>query len=332
MSSDQTVRVNIDEKKIGRAAGNAISTEISSLESEIQQTNQAVKQLSNDVQRLEERISEVERAKAEAERRAIEDLKDRLKEQVEEKRREYERRIGEVLDDYRGSIERLKDRFLGSITGHGENFETVEEEFSDVLEARSTVVEQTRTLEEGATTTYGERTDAVLSSRNAFFEHIDGFLEDREETAATIDSLQTDVSGVDGAATVTVPFWVVGIETGSGEEIRVLPVVDRGDPDGSPTRRNPYADYLRAHPTHGYTDMVEAVRSYVVRDEVRDALASRGGAYADPEFLAREGLVQDRFVDALRRYELDGNGGTPEPEPEENAPKPTPEPEVSADG
>lgn len=328
MSSDQNITVNVNERRIGKAAGNAVAGEIGDLKSEIRRTNQAVSDLSDDIQQLEHQINEVERAKAEAERRAIEDLKDQLKEQVEEKRREYERRVGEVLDDYRGSIERLKDRFLGSISGHGENFETVETEFASVLDARSAVAERGAELDEGATETYGSRMNAVLASRNAFFENIDGFLEDREETAATIDSLQTDIAGIDGAATVTVPFWVVGIETEAGEEIRALPVLGRGDPNGSPTRANPYADYLRAHQTHGYTDMMDAVHSYVTRDEVRDKLADRDdGSYADPAFLKRGGVARDRFVNALREYELEETTATTGANREEARP----EPEVSAD-
>jgi cell division septum initiation protein DivIVA len=328
MSSDQNVTVSIDERRVGKAAGNAVAGEVSELKGEIRQTTKAVNQLSNDVNELERQINEVERAKATAERRAIEDLKDRLKEQVEEKRREYERRISEVLNDYRGSIERLKDRFLGSISGHGDSFETVETEFSSVLKARSAVAERSEQLGEGASKTYGGRTNAVLDSRNAFFENIDGFLKDREETAATIDSLQTDVAGIDGAATVTVPFWVVGIETEAGEEIRALPVLGRGTPNESPDRANPYADYLRAHQTHGYTDMMDAVHSYVARDEVRDALASRDeGSYADPEFLKQEGVAKDRFVNALREHELGGATATTGPKGE----RAEPESEVSAD-
>jgi ElaB/YqjD/DUF883 family membrane-anchored ribosome-binding protein len=346
MSSDQRVTVNIDESKVGRAAGNAIKSEISGLKDEIRETNQAVSQLSDDINQLERRINDIEQAKAEAEREAIEGLKDRLKEQVEEKRREYERRVDEVLDDYRGSIERLKDRFLGSITGHGENFDTVEQEFSTLLEARDEVVEQSRTIESVPTSTYSDRTDAVLESRNAFFGNIDDFLEDREQTAATIDSLQTDVPGIDGAATMTVPFWVVGIETESGEEIRVLPVLDRSDPAGSPDRASPYADYLRSHPTHGYTDMMDAVHAQVVRDEIRDKLARQDdGSHVDPSFLEREGLARSRFVEALREHEIDGTAGGAEspttagkPEAEAGADRAAPEtdtapkPEVSTDG
>lgn len=328
MSSDQNVTVNIDERRVGKAAGNAVAGEVSELKGEIRQTTNAVNQLSNDVKELERQINEVERAKAEAERRAVEDLKERLKEQVEEKRREYERRVGNVLDDYRGSIERLKDRFLGSIAGQGDNFDTVETEFSSVLDARSAVVKRGERLGEGASQTYSERTNAVLDSRNTFFENIDSFLEDREETAATIDSLQTNVAGIDSAATVTVPFWVVGIETESGEEIRALPVLGRGDPSGSPNRANPYADYLRAHRTHGYTDMMDAVHSYVSRDEVRNKLADRDdGSYADPEFLQRGGLAKGRFVNALREYEL----GTTATSAEPNSGRTGAEPEVSAD-
>jgi len=339
MSSDN-VTVNLDERKIGREVGDRVSDEISRLESEIQETNRSIQKLSDDVQQLERRINEVERAKAEAERRAIEDLKDKLKEQVEEKRREYERRVGEVLDDYRGSIERLKDRFIGSISGHGDNFETVEGEFEDVTEARGTVTDHSAKLSEPSASTYRGRTDDILESRNTFFEHIDGFLGDREETAATIESLQTDVRGIDSRATVTVPFWVIGVERDGSEEIHVLPVLERGEPSGSPTREEPYASRLGSHPTHGYDAMTDAVHSYVSQDGIRDALARRDDdAYVDPGFLERDGVAKPRFVEALREFELDGTGRGSTAETPTDAEtggatdgEPTPEQEVRADG
>lgn len=351
MSSDQGGSISrSDIKSMGKAAGegagkevaNRLGPKLEDVQEEIRRTNRAVEDLSDDVNQLERRINNIEQAKAEAERRAIEDLKDRLKDQVEEKRREYERRVGEVLDDYRGSIERLKDRFIGSISGHGDNFDTVEGEFEGVLEAREAVTEHSAELSGPSASTYRERTNDVLESRNAFFEHIDAFLEDREETAATIESLQTDVRGMDSRATVTVPFWVIGVERGGSEEIHVLPVLERGDPSGSPSRENPYASRLGSHPTHGYDAMTDAVHSYVSQDGIRDALARRDDdTYVDPGFLEREGAAKSRFVEALREFELDGHGGSSPPtvdtEPgaevdtdtdEESAP----EQEVRADG
>ena len=327
-SNDQTVRVNVDERKIGRAAGKAtgerLDSRLKGMEQEMKQTRAAVESLSSDIENLERRISEVEQTKARAERQAIEGLKETLEEQVEEKREEYERRIGEVLDDYRGSIERLKSRFLSSISGRGDQFDGVEAEFGDVRNARDEVVEKTAKLGDSPAQTYESRTRAVLESRNEFLGTIDSFLEDREETASTIESMRTNVAGVSGATTVTVPFWVYGVEKDGREELKVLPVAERGQPDGSPTRAQPYGDYLQAHPEHGFEDMTDAVHQYVVRDEVRDQLADRDDdAYADPSSL-RDGGVRERFVEALREFEL-GRGGSTSSRDEE------PAAEVSAD-
>lgn len=312
-SNDQTVRVNIDERKIGRAAGNATADKLDDrlkrMEQQMKQTTEAVEALSTDLENLERRIGEVEQTKARAEREAIEDLKQTLQEQVQQKREEYERRVGEVLDDYRGSIERLKSRFLNSISGRGDHFDSVEEEFGEVQDARSEVVEKTAQLGDSPAQTYESRTRAVLESRNEFLGTIDSFLEDREETASTIESMRTTVAGVSGATTVTVPFWVYGVEKDGREEIHVLPVAERGQPDGAPSRAQPYGDYLQAHPEHGFEDMTDAVHQYVVRDEVRDQLADRDDdAYADPSSL-RDGGVRERFVEALREFEL-GRGGS----------------------
>jgi ElaB/YqjD/DUF883 family membrane-anchored ribosome-binding protein len=327
-NNDQTVRVNIDERKIGKAAGDATGRQLDgrleNMERQMKQTKEAVQSLSGDIEHLERRIGEVEQTKARAERQAIEGLKETLQEQVQEKRQEYERRIGEVLDDYRGSIERLKSRFLNSISGRGDHFDSVEDEFGEALDARSEVVEKTAELGDSPAQTYESRTRAVLESRNEFLGTIDSFLEDREETASTIESMRTTVAGISGATTVTVPFWVYGVETDGREELKVLPVADCGEPDGSPTRANPYGDYLRPHPEHGFEDMAEAVHQYVVRDEVRDRLADRDDdAYADPSAL-RDGGVRERFVEALREFELGRGGSKTSQEPEAAA-------EVSAD-
>lgn len=313
MSNDQRVRVDVDERKIGnaagKAAGNQISRELSDLKSQIRETTRAVEQLSNDVERVERRISEVERTKAQAERQAIEELKETLQDQVEQKREEYERRIGEILDDYRGSVKRLKDRFLNSITDHEEQFGAVEGEFTRVTDTRDDVVDRVDDLGASTTSVYGDRAEAVTRANDAFRESVDAFLEDREETAATIDSLRTSVAGIDGPATVTVPFWIVGLEKDGTEEIRALPVLERMDPKGDLSRASPFREGLRPHPTHGYTDMIDAVHSYVVRDDVRDTLARRDdGAFADPSLLERRGVASERFVDTLREYELDGDG------------------------
>lgn len=328
-SNDQTVRVNVDERKIGRAAGKATGQELDDrlkgMERQMKQTREAVESLSTDIENLEHRINEVEQTKARAERQAIEDLKGTLKDQLESKKERYQDLKGDVLDDYRGSIERLKTRFLNSISGRGDHFDSVEDEFGEARDARGEVVERTAALGDAPAQTYESRTRAVLESRNEFLGSIDSFLEDREETASTIESMRTSVSGVSGATTVTVPFWVYGVQKDGREEIEVLPVAERGQPDGSPTRAQPYGDYLEPHPEHGFEDMTDAVHRYVVRDEVRDRLADRDDdAYADPSAL-RDGGVRERFVAALREFELGRGGSTASREESEAVP------EVSAD-
>ncbi len=317
-NNDQTVRVDVNERKIGRAAGEALDDRMKNIEDQLEQTRRAVESLEN-------RISQVEQTKAQAEREAIEGLKETLQEQVEEKRQEYERRVGEVLEDYRASIKRLKNRFLNSISGHGDHFSSIEDEFAEVRDARSEVVEKTVELGGSQARTYELRTEALAASRNDFFQAIDSFLEDREETASTIESMRTNVPGVSGATTVTVPFWVYGVKKNGSEEIHVLPVAERAEPSESPTRAQPYADYLRPHPDHGFDDMTDAVHEYVVRNEVRDRLAERDdGAYADPRTLLSDG-TRERFINALREFELARGDSTPRPEKTESVAK------VSAD-
>ncbi len=309
MSDKQDVTVNVDEHRIGRAAGDAVADQIDDLKREIRETNSAVDQLSDEVKQLKHQIRDVEHKKATAERQAIEDLKDQLREEVERKRQEYEDRVKEVLDDYRGSIKRLKNRFLNSIGGHGDTFKTVNDEFDHIREARSTVASQSSNLANTTNETYRDRIDAILSARNNYFEQIDQFLDDRSATADTIASLQTDLPTMSDTAQITVPFWVVGIETDDGEELRVYSILGRSDDVESPTRSQPYRDYLREHPVHGYSKMADAVRSYVAQDEVRDALASRDdSAYVDPQFLIEEDIALDRFVEALRTYEIEAEG------------------------
>jgi hypothetical protein len=204
----------------------------------------------------------------------------------------------------------MKDRFLDSISDEGERFRQVESEFDDVERRREQASAATRELGDGAVANHERRVQSVVGARNEFLSTIDDFLADREKTAETIRSLQTQVPGVSGAATVQMPFWVVGIERDGGEEVRVLPVQERGDPNGAPTRGAPYADYLQTHPTHGLEDTVDAVHEYVTRDEVRDALAERDGPFADPTFLADAGVARERFVETLREYEFDGERET----------------------
>lgn len=317
-NNDQTVRVDVNERKIGRAAGEAVDDRMKKIERELRETREAVES-------LETRISQVEQTKARAEREAIESLKDTLQEQVEEKRQEYERRVGDVLEDYRASIKRLKNRFLNSISGQGDHFGSIEDEFAEVQGARGEVVEKTGELGGSQARTYELRTQALQESRNEFFQAIDSFLRDREETASTIESMRTNVFGVSGPTTVMIPFWVYGVEKNGSEEIHVLPVAERAKPDESLTRAQPYADYLRSHPDHGFEDMTNAVHEYVVRDEVRDRLAERDDdAYADPRTLPSDG-TRERFINALREFELDRGDSTPRPEKTESVAK------VSAD-
>ncbi|WP_251342725.1 hypothetical protein [Haloplanus halophilus] len=291
-------------KQVGKAAANGIKGEISDLRSTLKQTNRQLDNLESRIDQLEQSFERIEQTKAAAQREAMEGLVDDLKEQVDEKRAEFERRRRDVLEDYRDSIRRLKDRFVGAISGNREQFEQVETEFTDVEEHRTRTAEASSRLSDGSARTYDDRLDSVIESRNGFLSAINEFLDDREKTANTIDSLQTPLSGISGTTTVEVPFWVVGIERNGHEEIRVLPVLTRGSADESATRGRPYVNYLREHPTHSYGDMAEAVTEYAQRDDVRDRLARQDGEFADPEFLRRRDETLDRFVDALEEYQL----------------------------
>jgi hypothetical protein len=236
----------------------------------------------------------------------MEDLVDDLRDQVDEKRAEFERRRSDVLEDYRDSIRRLKDRFVGAISGNREQFDQVESEFAAVEERRTQTAGAAEGLSDGPVRAYDRRLESVIESRNGFLTTINDFLDDRETTAETIDSLQTPLPGASGLTTVEVPFWVVGIERNGHEELRVLPVLDRGRGDAAASRAQPYVNYLREHPTHSYGDMTESVREYVQRDDVRDSLARQDGEFADPGFLRRRDETLDRFVDALEEYQLPG--------------------------
>lgn len=306
-------------KQLERRGGklNSIESKLDALEGELdglENIEGRIKELNERVTQLQQRIEEIEQTKASAQRQAVEGLKDDLHDQLEEKRQEYQRRLGEVLDDYRGAVERLKDRFLGSISGREEQFEQVEDEFRVVQERREACVETTAETSHPATSNYQVRLDAIIQSRNGFLGAIDDFLADREDTAATIDSLQTQVPGVSDTATIIIPFWVVGIRKSGHEEVRVHPILDRSDRSSSqnPDRAAPYAEYLREHPIHSYGDMTDMVHTYAIREVVRDALASRDGEFVDPSFLRQSDAVMDRFVNALEEFELEdrpGGGG-----------------------
>jgi hypothetical protein len=315
-------------KRVGKAAANGIKGEISELQTTLNKTNRQLTQLEGRIEQLEESFTRIEQTKAAAQREAMEGLVDDLKEQVDEKRKKLRSQRKDILDDYRDSIRRLKDRFVGAISGNREQFDQVEDEFADVGAARTTTADAAGRLGDGPAREYDRRLDAVIESRNGFLTAINDFLDDRETTANTIDSLQTPVPGMSGATTVQVPFWVVGVEKDGHEEVRVLPVLSRGSADDAPTRARPYVNYLREHPTHSYGDMASAVTEYVQRDEVRDRLAGQDGEFADPEFLRRRDETMDRFVDALAEYQL---GGTGRSEPTERTAESAERREVTTD-
>jgi hypothetical protein len=227
-----------------------------------------------------------------------------VQEQLQEKREEYEQRLGAILSEYRNSISRLKARFLNSISGRHDQFAQVETEFDEVRSQRASTVEATEATPESAAAGYRDRLEHVEAARAEFLDAIDNFLADREGTAATIDALQTDLRGINGATRVQVPFWVVGVEVDGVEELRVYPVLEGTGEQVDLDRANPHADTLRTHPDHGFEDMTEAVREYVSRDEVWDTLVDEEQPFADPAFLAQQGVAAERFVDSLAEYEL----------------------------
>jgi len=306
---------DISEKRIGDAAGKAAGREVSSsingLRSEIKTTNSKLERLDKQINSLQTEthelrkdIKSIEQTKARAKREATEDLREQLQEKVETKKQEYYSKVGDVLEDYRGSIERIKDRFLNSIADRSEYFQGVEDEFEAVRERRTELTAANDDLDQPGVDAYQRRIEAINRSRGGFLDAIDGFLADREETAETIESLQTPIPGVNGVATVQIPFWIVGIERGGQEELLVWPIQDRTSHQ-EPTLANPYASYLSEHETHAYGHIASTVHSYVQRDVVRDSLASGDPAFADPRSVFQGNkAVHDRFVEALEEYEL----------------------------
>jgi len=330
--ADQNVRVSVNERKIGNAAGSAVASELDgrlrSIEDNTRETASEVKDLQRNVEDLERRMTEIERTKAEAKQEATESIKDRLKAQYEEKKEKFREKKLDVIRDYQAGITRLKDRFINSIPGQSEGFEQVNEEFGRAADSRDQVVEHASQLgTHGVGAVHEYRRQRVRESRDAVTSAIDDFLDDRQATADTIDSLQTPVPSINGDATVQIPFWVVGVERDGHEEIHVLPILTRGGMDGGPTADAPYAPYLTPHDTHYYGDWTDHVEEYVQRETVRDRLAADEPTFADPGFLADHPAVENRFLEALREYELadrkttgaSGAGGTDSPDAQTTA-------------
>ncbi|WP_436908546.1 hypothetical protein [Halosimplex marinum] len=313
-NNSQNVKVSVSESKIGRAAGDAVAKEldgrlrrIENNTDSIQEVSSEVRTLQRKVEQLEEQMATIERTKARAEREATESIRDKLESQYEEKRRKFEEKKRSILEDYQSSIKRLKDRFINSIPGQSEGFDQVNEEFETATERRDAVVEEARRLgTHGAGAVHEYRRRRLSESRSAFTDAIDDFLADRRETADTIDSLQTQIPGINGDVQVNVPFWVVGIERNGQEEIHALPIQTWTDSNQSTTERSPYAARHRPHGTHDFSEWTDAVERYASRDEVRDALADRDAVFEDPSYLRNQPGVRTRFVDALENYEFGG--------------------------
>jgi hypothetical protein len=314
MSDSGSNRVSLsrsDIKAIGRSVGNNVDvsklrSELRSIDSSVSDVSNKVEDVEDRVKQLEKRVVEVEREKARAQQSAREELLNDLKDTYEEKQRQYRRKRRQILDDYKEGIRRLKDRFISSISDQSEHFDQVSDEFEAVERARETAVESGQQTTEPMARNYEHRHELLRDSRDEFIENVDRFLEHRQETAQTIESLQTAIPGVEDAVRVDVPFWVVVAESDGRERAAVLPVMERGRPTETPSVRDPYVSYLQPDRSHDYRDLTDAVEEYVERDDVRERLASQAGGYADPSFLERNDYVGDRFLDALREFELDG--------------------------
>jgi ElaB/YqjD/DUF883 family membrane-anchored ribosome-binding protein len=305
-----------DLNRIGRATGESVASELddqlrsiksntSETTEEIRKTKEQISDLESKIEDLEAKIEEVERTKAEAKRKATASVKEKLEAQYEDKKEKFKQKQQSVLGDYQASIRRLKDRFVNAIPGQSEGFKQVNDEFREAEERRQTLLTKADELgTHGAGSVHEYRRKRMDESRTELTSAIDEFLQDRRETAETIDGLQTPIPSINGDHQLNIPFWVVGIERNGREEITVLPIPTRTTPDGQPTPRNPYVSYLKPHDTHDYSEWVSAVKEYVVRDEVRDKLARGGETFEDPSFLRKYQSVSDRFVDALEQFEM----------------------------
>jgi hypothetical protein len=321
MSSNQgnsSVRVT-NPGDIGKSTARRISGDLSDIQSEInalrddmkdvEKELQKIERLDQSIQQLERRIVEVETEKARAKKNAKEDVYQRLESKVEEKREKYQKKLREVLGDYKDRIDRLKDRFLNSISHRSESFEQVEEEFSKAKENKSESRTNASEIKGAATEGHDRRLKSVVGAKNEFVGSINSFLQDRRQTADLIDSVQTEVGGVGGTEKLQVPFWVVGIERNGTEELHVYPVQGIRDTNASPTDEQPYVEYLAEHPDHSYGDMAGMVKEYVQKDDVCDRLAADEGRFADPSVLKSRGTANDRFIDSLNQYELSSRDG-----------------------
>lgn len=316
--SANSVRVTNPED-IGQAAASGISRDLSGIQNEIERLRRDVSdledkldkidELDRSIQDLERRIVKVETEKARARKEAKKDVYERLETKAEEKREKYQKKLREVLGDYKKRIDRLKDRFLNSIAHRSESFKQVEDEFSDASRRKTEPSKAVSEVREAAREGHERRLKSVVGARSGFIESINGFLDDRRQTADLIDSIQTEVGGIDGAQRLQIPFWVVGIERDGREEIKVYPMQGVRGPDRSPTDEKPYADYLSEHPDHSYGDMADAVKRYAQRDEVRDSLAEGEPEFADPSVLRSRGAANERFVDSLKKHELSDREG-----------------------
>jgi prefoldin subunit 5 len=276
------------------------------IENKLDSINTNVQNLEKRIKSLENRVVEVEKTKAKAKQAARVDIIKDLQETYEQKRRQYEQKKAQILEDYKDGINRLKDRFISSISDQSEHFDRVSGEFDTADQAKKTAVASAEASVNPAASTYRRRLEEIGESRQAFIENVDAFLRHREETAQTIESLQTPIPGIDDSARIDVPFWVVAVEKDGQERLAVLPVLERTGASGDPTPSTPYVPYLQPSNTHDYQDLTDAVKRYAQRDAVLQRLDTHEGDYADPSFLAKNSNVNERFVEALEEYQLDG--------------------------
>ena len=299
--------------QIGSAAARGVSSEMSGMRNEIRELRgdidslerklDKIDDINNSIKRLEKRVVEVEEKKAQAKKEAKKSVYEQLEAKAEEKRKKYKKKLREVLGEYKDRIDRLKDRFLNSIAHRSESFKQVKDEFVRVHRSKSDIRNKIEDVGDAAKSDHEKRLKSVIGAKKSFVGSVNEFLRDREETAELIDSIQTDINGLNGTEELRVPFWVVGIEKDGSEEILVYPIQGIGSV-GQVSDEETYSEYLREHPEHSYGDMTDAVKEFVQRDSVRDSLADSEGGFADPSVLKSRGAANQRFVDSLVDYEL----------------------------
>jgi len=287
-----------------------LSHKIDRLNESVLATNSAIMAMQTaliaQISDLKKTMIEIERKKLHARTKAASDFLDSIEEDAKEIDFRLDAENSKLRQEYTTAVNRILDHIREEIKLNVEPMHEVLGEFNFINNVIQSSIPFSQDLKQAYTHLYQQRLNKLDEVRKQIIRNFENFIDTRVNLVQQIEELAVQGIPIADNALIYIPFWFVGIQDGSSENVIVLPVLEKYTVGRLANKKEPYVEHLRPPPYFSFEELTKDVGNKENVETARDCRINlqqfKEKLTAFMHKMLQSGLVHESFVEAIEKF------------------------------